>query len=494
MRYRYHTLDVFTGRVFGGNPLAVLPDARGISGEAMQAVARELNLSETVFVLPPEAGGTRRVRIFTPGGELPFAGHPTVGTAILLVALGEVPGGEGEVEWCWKRASARPRARAGCAAECRNPRGSPPPGRPSWRRPPSARSGGGAGAGRADLSDDWRPRSRRRGVCVHVIPLRDVDALGRARLDRAAWERVLAPTDASHVYTIVPAAPGGTVRARMFAPGMGIAEDPATGAAAAALGGTWRRGSTRAPRAGRSSRAWRWAAPSRIELEADVGVRHAVRVRVGGAAVRVSDGTMEIPSEGAAGRAWEPVGFPGIPAPVGAYSRAVRAGDLIFVSGQVPRDLENGRADGLHPRRADARRAGDVRRMLEAAGAGMDDIVSVTAYLEDMSAWGEFNELYRAAFRPPYPSRTTLGASLHGGHGGDQRHREGPVTWGTRVCDSEGAWRRPLPRAACVATEDLADGGQISGRGTGLSARAVDPSLRARVWGTRRCGAALHSG
>ncbi|MBD0320864.1 MAG: PhzF family phenazine biosynthesis protein, partial [Gemmatimonadetes bacterium] len=95
MRYRYHTLDVFTDRVFGGNPLAVFSDARGLSGEAMQAVARELNLSETVFVLPPESGGTRRVRIFTPGAELPFAGHPTVGTAILLVALGEVAGGDG---------------------------------------------------------------------------------------------------------------------------------------------------------------------------------------------------------------------------------------------------------------------------------------------------------------------------------------------------------------------------------------------------------------
>ena len=77
MRYRFHTLDVFTDQIFGGNPLAVFTDARGISDARMQAVARELNLSETVFVLPPESGGTRRVRIFTPGAELPFAGHPT---------------------------------------------------------------------------------------------------------------------------------------------------------------------------------------------------------------------------------------------------------------------------------------------------------------------------------------------------------------------------------------------------------------------------------
>lgn len=88
----FHTLDVFTDHVFGGNPLAVFPHALGLETEQMQAVARELNLSETVFVLPPDhAVHTRRLRIFTPGTELPFAGHPTVGTAHLLAAIGEIP-------------------------------------------------------------------------------------------------------------------------------------------------------------------------------------------------------------------------------------------------------------------------------------------------------------------------------------------------------------------------------------------------------------------
>jgi trans-2,3-dihydro-3-hydroxyanthranilate isomerase len=415
MRYRYHTLDVFTGRVFGGNPLAVFPDARGISGEAMQAVARELNLSETVFVLPPEAGGTRRVRIFTPGGELPFAGHPTVGTAILLVALGEVPGGEGEVEVVLEEGvgpvPVRVRVRGGVPESARFTAARPPELAPA---PERAELAAVLGLDVADLSDDWAPAVASAGVAFTIIPLRDVDALGRARLDRAAWERVLAPTDAPHVYTIVPAAPGGTVRARMFAPGMGIAEDPATGAAAAALGGYLAQGIDQGAPRWTIEQGVEMGRPSRIELEADVEYANAVRVRVGGAAVRVSDGTMEIPSEGAAGRAWEPVGFPGIPAPVGAYSRAVRAGDLIFVSGQVPRDLETGELMGSTLAEQTRSVLENVRRVLEAAGAGMDDIVSVTAYLEDMSAWGEFNELYRAAFRPPYPSRTTLGASLHG--------------------------------------------------------------------------------
>jgi trans-2,3-dihydro-3-hydroxyanthranilate isomerase len=89
MGYEYLIMDVFKEEVFGGNQLAVLPDARGLSGEEMQAIAREFNFAESTFVLPPEtADGTRRVRIFTPKTELRFAGHPTVGTAAALAQLG----------------------------------------------------------------------------------------------------------------------------------------------------------------------------------------------------------------------------------------------------------------------------------------------------------------------------------------------------------------------------------------------------------------------
>jgi trans-2,3-dihydro-3-hydroxyanthranilate isomerase len=90
MRYRFLTCDVFTQTRFGGNQLAVLPEASGLSERQMQRIAREFNFAETTFVLPPEQGHTRRVRIFTPMAEVPFAGHPNVGSAFVLATLGEL--------------------------------------------------------------------------------------------------------------------------------------------------------------------------------------------------------------------------------------------------------------------------------------------------------------------------------------------------------------------------------------------------------------------
>src|SRR6185503_3497483 len=91
-RYHFSQVDVFTRQPFGGNQLAVFTDARGLTDEEMQALTREMNFSESTFVLPAEVpGAVRRVRIFTPGRELPIAGHPTVGTTYVLVQRGEIP-------------------------------------------------------------------------------------------------------------------------------------------------------------------------------------------------------------------------------------------------------------------------------------------------------------------------------------------------------------------------------------------------------------------
>ncbi|MBX6365896.1 MAG: RidA family protein, partial [Gemmatimonadetes bacterium] len=113
-------------------------------------------------------------------------------------------------------------------------------------------------------------------------------------------------------------------------------------------------------------------------------------------------------------RAWHPVGLPDAPPPRGAYSRAVRAGNLVFVSGQVPRDPRTGQllGDDIESQtRAVLTLLADV---LAAAGARMDDVVAITAYLQNIGDWEAFNRIYAEAFRPPYPSRTTVGADLHG--------------------------------------------------------------------------------
>jgi 2-iminobutanoate/2-iminopropanoate deaminase len=114
-------------------------------------------------------------------------------------------------------------------------------------------------------------------------------------------------------------------------------------------------------------------------------------------------------------RSWIPISLPSdIPPPTGAYSPAVRAGDLLFVSGQVPRDLRTGELLGRDVHEQARHTLANLRQTLEAAGATLDDVIAVTAYLADIGAWGVFNEVYKETFRPPYPTRTVVGAQLHG--------------------------------------------------------------------------------
>ena len=114
------------------------------------------------------------------------------------------------------------------------------------------------------------------------------------------------------------------------------------------------------------------------------------------------------------GRGWEPVAPPaGGPAPAGAYSPAIRAGDLVFVSGQVPKDPRTGEIRGGVTEQT-RQVLENLRATLAAAGATLDDVVSITAYLADIADWKEFNAAYAEVFREPYPTRTTVGAHLHG--------------------------------------------------------------------------------
>ncbi len=301
-RYRFVTVDVFTDRRFAGNPLAVLPDARGLSADEMASVAREFNLSETTFVLPPEnPRHTRRVRIFTPGAELPFAGHPTVGTAWVLAYLGEVlvAGGEtpvvleegaGPVPVTVLARDGRP-----VAATLRAPR-LPEPGPP----PPDARDIAAVlSLVPADLAGPpHAPEAYSCGVPFLFVALRDRQAVARARIDPVALDRVLGSYWTSQVFLFAfdSELEGADLHARMFAPALGVAEDPATGSAVSALAGYLARRDP--PRDG--TRRWvveqgiEMGRPSRLELEIDRRAGKVVEVRVGGPCVFVSEGTIDI--------------------------------------------------------------------------------------------------------------------------------------------------------------------------------------------------------
>jgi len=305
MRYRFVTADVFTDRAFGGNPLAVLPDARGIGDAAMQKVAREFNLSETVFVLPAEdAGNTRRLRIFTPTRELPFAGHPTVGTALALAWLGEIDL-RGEATEIVFEEGAGPvpvtiRASGGQAgfAQLAAPR--PPEIRAA---PDTADLAALLSLDPSDLRRDaGLPEACSCGLPFLIVEVRDAAALGRARLDHAVWRRLLADAWAKEVYLVTrdAAGVGADFRARAFAPAVGIEEDPATGSAAAALGG-WL--GTREATVDGSHRyviaqGVEMGRPSRLEIEVQRRGGALAAVRVGGGAVPVAEGTIEVPDAG----------------------------------------------------------------------------------------------------------------------------------------------------------------------------------------------------
>jgi trans-2,3-dihydro-3-hydroxyanthranilate isomerase len=306
MDLRFHTLDVFTDEQFGGNPLAVFPDGRGLDDATMQRIAREMNLSETVFVLPPEGEGARRVRIFTPARELPFAGHPTIGTAWFLAASGEVPLARDGTGTLVLEENVGP-----VAVEMRMQGGRPEFARfttavlPEHRPPGLDRA---ACARVLSLREEeigapgWEPEMVSCGLPFFIVPVRDLAALGRARLDATAWEQHLEHAWARQLYPITPrpAESGCDVRARMYGSGVGIAEDPATGSAAAALGAYLGR------RAGRDgTHVWRieqgveMGRPSLIQAEADVKGGAVSAVRVGGRAVAVARGTLtlDLPGE-----------------------------------------------------------------------------------------------------------------------------------------------------------------------------------------------------
>jgi trans-2,3-dihydro-3-hydroxyanthranilate isomerase len=302
MRARYLTCDVFTDRAFGGNQLAVFPDASGIAPELMAPIAKEFNYSETTFVLPPDdPSHTAKVRIFTPGGELQFAGHPTVGTAHVLATIGAVrltgdetkivlEEGVGPVPVSIRSKNGKPYFAQLSVAQL--PEVGPPP--------PSAETLAAALSLSVDdlVQGDMPSQTVSCGTAFLLIPLRNRDAVRRSRVKLDLFEAALNDYVTSKVMVFAMDAEhaGHDVRARMYAPSIGVAEDPATGSAASGLSGYL------AARDPRRDGTLRWVVeqgfemgrPSILELEADKKDGAITAVRVGGKTVMVQEGTFTL--------------------------------------------------------------------------------------------------------------------------------------------------------------------------------------------------------
>jgi trans-2,3-dihydro-3-hydroxyanthranilate isomerase len=237
--YRYYLCDVFTERRFGGNQLAVLPNAEGLSGDEMQQIAREFNFSESAFVFPPNDGHTRAVRIFTPAEEVPFAGHPNVGTAFVLAvtrALGEIRSSlsvtfeekAGPVQVTIQESGGKI---IGCEVAA--------PQTLSLGKTvaPDLISSAVSLSPEDILTKTHLPQVASAGLAFVITELKDRDALERARINMNGFQTLLSGGTMPLLYLYTRASDGFDLRARMFAPLSGVPEDPATGSASCVVAG-----------------------------------------------------------------------------------------------------------------------------------------------------------------------------------------------------------------------------------------------------------------
>jgi trans-2,3-dihydro-3-hydroxyanthranilate isomerase len=304
-RLRYHLVDVFTDRAFGGNQLAVFTNGRGVPADLMQSIARELNLAETTFVLPPEdPDNDFHVRIFTPAAELPMAGHPTVGTAFVLAR-------EQMIERSGNFASTRFEEGVGVIPVNLTYAGDEPGF--IWMTQPGPRFGPEY-PNREVIAHmlSLAPESIDANLPVEVVscgvpflyvPVTSLKAVRGIKLRTDVWERALKDFVATgvFVFTREVETQGATVHSRMFAPGIGIGEDPATGAASGPLGcylvrhGLVPSGSEASPTARIvSEQGLEMGRPSFIHIEIDQEEGQITGVRVGGQVVYIGEGALEL--------------------------------------------------------------------------------------------------------------------------------------------------------------------------------------------------------
>lgn len=237
--YQFYTCDVFTERRFGGNQLAVVPHADGLSDAQMQQIAREFNYSESTFVFPAKEGHTRRVRIFTPASEVPFAGHPNVGTAFVLASIGELgPLAREQTVIFEEKAglvSVAITVEEGRVTSCEV---TAPQPLSLGAVVPVAEVAAALSLDKADIvTTTHPPQVASVGLPFVVTELRDRAALERARINMSGLYAVARHDVRPFMYIYAHADDGVDIRARMFAPTGGVPEDPATGSATCAVAG-----------------------------------------------------------------------------------------------------------------------------------------------------------------------------------------------------------------------------------------------------------------
>lgn len=299
MARQYYTLDVFTGEALGGNPLAVVLDANGLDTVRMQQIAGEFNLSETVFVSPPIDRSNRAgIRIFTPKNELPFAGHPTVGTAVLLATLDGLEAGH-DVNLVLEEKVGPVSCsvtRNGDIASARFTL----PKLPS-REPVEfdiTKLAGALGLDVAQLGIAGHENSVcNAGVPFPTIPVTDLEAITAIDVNEQALAdcfKTLGFALELYVYTKQCVNKNSHYHVRLFAPAMGIAEDPATGSAAAAFAAQIM--AFDKPQDGTHvfviEQGIEMERPSRIELTMEISAGELVNASIGGNAVIVSEGKL----------------------------------------------------------------------------------------------------------------------------------------------------------------------------------------------------------
>jgi trans-2,3-dihydro-3-hydroxyanthranilate isomerase len=303
MKLKFHTLDVFTHRKFGGNPLAVVLGADHLSTEQMQTITREFNLSETTFVMQPDdPANTAKVRIFFPGGEMPFAGHPTLGTAALLAELKQKPGCSYETRIKLElKAGLTPVTITRIADRLSGVFTAPVvPYFAGVTLPSVDDTARALNLSPEDIGFDGHAiASLEGGPRFFYVPVKTRAALEVSKCLEPYWSALIKPlqgVDAAYVYARGGDGKETAFRSRMYAPTGGIPEDPATGSATALLAAQLMR--SEIPNDGTHrwniEQGYEMGRPSDLSLEADVSSGKLTAVRVGGGAVRMMDGEIDL--------------------------------------------------------------------------------------------------------------------------------------------------------------------------------------------------------